>query len=262
MSQQPPKQGHYGYQGRQQAPQQNVGAWQPAAPTSQQTQQQQQQFSHARGGGYTVPMNPYAYAGGATNYNPYYAQQGGRVGGWNPNYAGGPPMYQPGPGVYYPQQQPQPQAQQQQQQSNPKPTVTQPRAKKALVITDKDGNPIDLSSVKKSSKTPAPAPAPAPVLSPAPAPAPVAAPAPVPVSASKLDSIESKKPSSEETSNKQGKEKSGDMSEGSSLMALLTKQEKKEVEKPAVVSPSTSPMAMAEKTGRKRHVYSKEEMLR
>ena len=48
MSQQPPKQGHYGYQGRQQAPQQNVGAWQPAAPTSQQTQQQQQQCKRER----------------------------------------------------------------------------------------------------------------------------------------------------------------------------------------------------------------------
>jgi hypothetical protein len=163
MSQPPPNQHNNPYAGGG-APQQQrgagggysnarlMGAWQPAAPTSLQMTAQgqqpnpqqygQQQQPGRGGGGYTVPppqMNPYAY-------NPYaqqYPPQQGRVGGWNPAYAGN--MYgNPNPTMYYPQQGGPPQQQQQQQQQQP-PASTQgassaaavpaPRPKKALVIT-------------------------------------------------------------------------------------------------------------------------------
>jgi hypothetical protein len=118
-------------------------------------------------GGYQQPQQPPQQA--QAYYNPYQQPQppyGGRgAGGWQQQASFTPAPYGGGGrggggGVYYP-----PQQQQQQQPAPPAANgtgapavpavvVPKPRPKKVLVITDKDGNVIDLSAIGKKKEQP------------------------------------------------------------------------------------------------------------
>jgi hypothetical protein len=117
-------------------------------------------------GGYQQPQQPPQQA--QAYYNPYQQPQppyGGRgAGGWQKQASYTPAPYGGGGrgggggGVYYPP----PQQQQQQQPAPPAANgggapavvVPKPRPKKVLVITDKDGNVIDLSAIGKKKEQP------------------------------------------------------------------------------------------------------------
>jgi len=223
-------------------------------------------------------MNPYAY-------NPYAQQYPGQR-GWNPAYGGN--MYGAPNAMYYQQQGP-PHTQQPQSQPGPNTGAPQPaavpapRPKKALVITDKDGNPIDLSSVKKSSNS-ASAPAPAATASSdAGSKLRQAALERLQGDAKKKEEAaaevkkeEVKKDPEVEKKEEVAKEKEENPAEPekpkpSSLSAMLTKQEEgkkaiavtPEPEEPAEEpEPVPVPSASTSSNGKKRYVYSKEELMR
>lgn len=192
--------------------------------------------------------------------------------------------------------------------------VAKPRAKKALTITDKDGNPIDLSGVKKSGSKPAAAAAATAKESDASAPSDSAKPtdektaavttvAPPPPQANKdmdagakmrqlameriqgkAEKQEEEKPPAEAEKPKEAtpepkkeaapepkkeiapepkkEESQPKKSGGGSLASMLAKQEieKEKEEKNEVARGGTNLKVNAD--GKKRHVYSKEEMMR